>query len=189
MKYFIAHLLTGDAKRYHARIVRALKDTHRIPLPKRNSPPHITIKPPFECGLMGIVEVERELRAFARAHSAPRYTLKGFGRFGFKTMYWDMAPRSEAITFVRSLIRHLNAEVRWLPRAPLEGRKLHASIARHLDRKTAARVWRTVKQYSPEYRGSLDTVCVMKKVKDRWVVRTIIIVPRTEQLPLQHAGI
>lgn len=184
MKYFVAHVLAGDAKRYHERLVRALSRTHKIHVPKRHSPPHITIKPPFECGLMGIVQVEKALRVYARSHTAPHYTLKGFGKFGFKTIYWDVQRTSEAVSFVRGCIKYVNKEVRWMPRSPLEGNKLHASVARHLDKKTSARIWKMIKDLTPEYTGRFDTIAVMKKVRNQWVIRTTIRVPRTLQLPL-----
>lgn len=136
---------------------------------------------------MGIVQVENALRAYAKSHTAPFYTLKGFGRFGFKTVYWDVSQQSSAVGFVRGLISHLNKKVPWLPRMPLEGNKLHSSILRHLDRKTSARAWKVLKVLKPEYHGRIDTIVVLKKEKERWVVRTRIPVPRTLQLPLDHA--
>ncbi len=184
MRYFIAHLVPSDVKRYHERLVRSLHRTHKIRLPKRHSPPHITVKPPFECGLMGIVEVEKALRSYTRLHTAPRYTLSGFGKFGFKTIYLDAIKSPQAVSFVRGLVTYLNHEVPWLPRASMEGNKLHTSVARHLDRKTSSRVWRALKHLEPRFECTMDTVAVLKMVGSSWTVRTLLKVPRTKKLPL-----
>lgn len=184
MRYFVAHLVSGKAKRYQERLVRVLQHTHKTKVPKRHSPPHITMKPPFECGLMGIVQVEKAIRAYARLNTAPHYTLRGFGRFGFKTIYLEVHRSRAAVSFVRGLVRYLNQEVPWLPRARAEGNTLHLSVARHLDRKTSAKIWRAVKDLKPEFSGRMDTIVVLKQVKERWVVRTTIRVPRTERLPM-----
>ncbi len=133
---------------------------------------------------MGIVQVEKALRAYVRLQSAPRYRLKGFGRFGFKTIYLDVYRSPEAVAFVRGLVRHLNRAVRWLPRTPQEGNKLHLSVARHLDRKSSARIWSRVKHLDPAFEARMDTVVVLKRVKDKWVVRTTLKIPRTAQLPI-----
>lgn len=184
MRYFVAHLLSGDAKRYRDRVVRELHRTHHITSPKLSLPAHLTIKPPFECGLMGIVAVEKALRAYARLETAPRYTIDGYGRFGFKTIYLSVEKSPDAVRFVRALIRHINATVPWLPRTPMEGNKLHASVARHLDRKTASRIWREVGKLRPHFEARIDSLAILKFEKKKWVVRTVIRIPRTARLPL-----
>ena len=184
MRYFIAHLVEGSAKRYRDRVVRELHRKYKIKSPKLSLPAHLTIKPPFECGLMGITQVEKSLRAFVRLQTAPPYRLRGFGRFGFKTMYLDVVQSPDATTLFRSCVAHLNKENPWLPRGAVDGNKLHLSVARHLDRKTSAKIWKDLSTLKPEWQGRLDSISVLKYEKKRWVVRTTIRIPRTARLPM-----
>lgn len=184
MRYFIAHLVEGGAKRYRDRVVRELHRKYQITSPKLSLPAHLTLKPPFECNLMQITQVEKSLRTFLRTQTAPHYHFRGFGRFGFKTIYVDVVKSPDASRLMRECIRYLNHKNPWLPRTHIEGNKLHMSVARHLDRKTSAKIWRELKALLPESTGRLDSVSVLKYDKKRWVVRTTIRIPRTARLPL-----
>lgn len=180
----MAHLVEGPAKRYRDRVTRELHRRYKITSPKLSLPAHLTLKPPFECGLMGIVEVEKALRSFARAQTAPMYHVKGFGRFGFKTIYLDVVKSPDATKFLRDLVRFVNAEVSWLPRTSVEGNKLHLSVARHLDRKTSAKIWKELSRVTVSGVGRMDTISVLKYEKKKWKVRTTIRIPRTARLPM-----
>lgn len=133
---------------------------------------------------MGIVKVEKALRSFVRLQTAPEYLVRGFGRFGFKTIYLDVVQSPDAVRLIRDCVAHLNRTVPWLPRAPMEGNKPHLSVARHLDRKTSAKIWKELKHTSPECAGRIDSIAVLKYEKKKWVVRTVIRVPRTARLPM-----
>lgn len=170
MKYFIAHLLSGDAKQYHAGLTRDLTSKYLVvPLHDR-IPPHITIKPPFETDESGIKEVERVLRSFAgNEHSIP-LVIDGFGRFGFRTVYMDVYKSVEAVSLVRRLIHTLNTNISWMPAYPLEGNKLHASVARFLNRKQFRRIWRGLRLLRPRFESTLDTIVILKKEEGMWKV-------------------
>jgi 2'-5' RNA ligase len=179
-KYFIAHLLSGGARAYHEKVTRALASQFRIfPLHERVSP-HITVKPPFECDEDGIAEVERVLRAFSRSESAEPYTVRGFGRFGFKTIYLNVETKGRATALVRRMLATLNANIPWLPRFPLEGNKLHSSVARFLNRRQYRRILRTLSAERPVFHESFDSVAIMKKEGRAWKVQTVIALSRSE---------
>jgi 2'-5' RNA ligase len=174
VKYFVAYLLSGDAKRYHETLTRELADTfHIIPLHDR-IPPHITIKPPFEADNAGIEEVERILRSFVRGQEVVPISFSGFGRFGFRTIYLDTEKNRKATSFVRRCIGTLNANIPWMPAYPLEGNKLHASVARFLTRKQFRRIWRAVKELRPQFESSFDAVAILKKHDRSWQMHTLI---------------
>ncbi len=182
MRYFVAHLLSGEAKAFHESLTRELTlRFHTEPLFER-IPPHITVKPPFETDEAGIQEVERVLRAFAPGQRAAPIRLRGFGRFGFRTIYIDVTKSPEAVSLVRKTIETLNANVSWMPEYPLEGNKLHASVARFLTRRQYRHIWRFLKGRTPEFSTAFDTMAILKKENGKWSVHA------TVALPSMHGG-
>lgn len=174
MKYFIAHLLSGDAKVFHESVARELSFRfHTAPLYER-LPPHITIKAPFETDEAGIAEVERILRALAHGERAAPITIRGFGRFGFRTVYLDVVKSPDAVAFVRNTLKILRENIPWLPTAPLEGNKLHASVARFLTRRQFRHIWRFLKTFHPEFHLSFDNIAILKKEGQTWTVHASI---------------
>lgn len=174
MKYFIAHLLTGDAEAYHAGLTRELSLKYRIiPLHDR-IPPHITVKPPFETDEIGIQDVERTLRSFAHHEHSQPLVVNGFGRFGFRTVYMDVYKSTEAVSLVRRLIHTLNTNISWMPTYPLEGNKLHASVARFLNRKQFRRIWRELRLLRPRFESTFDNIVILKKEGRSWKVHSRI---------------
>jgi 2'-5' RNA ligase len=174
LKYLVAHLLSGEAKASHQKIARELSHRFKTPPLYERIPPHVTVKPPFETDEAGIEEVERVLRALAARERAASFLIRGFGRFGFKTIYLDVVRSPGAVALVRRLLAGLNANVPWLPRYPHEGNKLHASVARFLDRKKFRRMWRLLKGLVPAFSLSFDNVAVLQQEGRSWKVRTII---------------
>lgn len=183
MKYFVAHLLTGDARHYHERLTRELSDRFRIAPLHARVPPHVTIKIPFEADAEEIRHIERTLRAFAGTRTATELILKGFGHFGFRTIYLDAYKSADSVTLVRECLRSLREGVPWLPFGPLEGNKLHASVARFLSRGQFKRVWKLLDGVHPHFPSSLDNIAIMKKEGPRWVVHTTITLPHAVPSP------
>jgi hypothetical protein len=174
VKYFVAHLLTGDAKTYHERLTRDIAYRYGVyPLHERVVP-HFTVKAPFECDEEGIAEVERVLRSFAHNESAAPYTIRGFGKFGFRTAYLDVHRSPEAVSLVRRAIRTVNDNLPWMTKAPLEGNKLHASVARFMTRKQSRRVGRYLSTQQAFFNQRLDNIAILKKEGRSWEVKTVI---------------
>jgi len=174
VKYFVAHLLSGDAKAYHANLTRELAARFRIiPLHAR-IPPHVTIKPPFETDEAGIRDVERTLRSFARGERAVPLSIDGFGRFGFRTIYMDVYKSAEVVSLVRRAIQTLNSNLPWMTASPLEGNKLHASVARFLDRRQFRRIWRELRVLRPRFESTFDTIAILKKDGAEWKVMSVV---------------
>jgi hypothetical protein len=182
LKYLIAHLLSGDAKRFHLALARELSVRyHTRPLYER-IPPHVTVKPPFETDEAGIAEVERVLRALAVHERAPRLAFSGFGRFGFRTVYMDIVKSADAVSFARRAIKTLNENIAWMPRFPLEGNKLHASVARFLTRRQSGRIWRHLKTMGkPAFESSLDNLAILKKDGKSWTLHALVALPAVRE--------
>jgi hypothetical protein len=174
LKYFIAHLLTGDAKAFHEGVTRELSTRFgTLPLHDR-LPPHLTVKAPFETDERGIEDIERILRAFASHERAAPFFIRGYGKFGFRTVYLDVPKGSPAIALVRRMLATLSANASWLPRHPLEGNKLHASVARFLTRRQSRHIWWYFKGTRPSFSLLLDNVAILRKEGKVWKVHALI---------------
>ncbi len=173
MKYFVAYLLSGSAKSYHERLTRQIFEKYKTARFFEKVPPHVTIKAPFEATDEGILDVERVLRAFARTAEAPSFVLEGFGHFGFRTVYLN-GEGKEATVFVRRCIKLLRENIPWMSQSPLEGNKLHASVARFLSRRKFERIWRALKGACPSVEVTLDNVAILKQTDGVWKVHALI---------------
>lgn len=171
MKYFIAHLLTGDVARYHLELTQALSERfHTAPLHKKVQS-HLTVKIPFEANPFELAQVEERLTLLAASREEVPLTFEGFGRFGFKTVYLDVTKSQRAVELVRETVNVVN-ELPWMQRIPHEGNKLHASVARFMTYKKFRRVWRHLKQEHPRFDSALDSLALLKKEapSEPWVV-------------------
>ena len=174
MKYFVAYLLSGDAKRYHEQVTRELSKRFGIVPLHKKAPPHVTLKIPFETDERGIAEVHEVLRVFAKGRSAPPLSFSGFGRFGFKTVYLNAPKSPESVTLARECVSFLNGNILWLPRQAREGNKLHASVARFLTRKQFRRVWRTLRGAARSFETHFNNITILIKKDTVWKVHSIV---------------
>lgn len=179
MKYFVAHLLSGDAAEYHRAVTGELSERFKnTPLHEKVAP-HITIKIPFEANAYEVVALEEALARFAASRKPEPVRLEGFGRFGFRTVYLDVVKSHGAVTMVRDCVAELN-RFAWMQRVDHEGNKLHASVARFLTYKKFRKVWRHLKDERPSFTGTLDTFTMLKKEEGAriWQVhRTFTLAP------------
>lgn len=135
----------------------------------------MTIKPPFEADEGRIADIERILRAFTSSEVAAPLVFRGFGRFGFRTVYIDVRKSPDAVSFVRRALKTLNDNATWLPHNPLEGNKLHVSVARFLSRQQSRRIWRFLRECSyPHFESRFDNIAILKKDGRAWRIHTLI---------------
>ena len=173
MRYFIAHLLSGDVERYYEKLSDALTLGFKtIPLHER-VPAHITVKPPFDANDEGLADVERTLRAFALEEKPIQLTISNFGHFGFRTIYLDVRNANVA-GLIRRAVSFLDMQVPWLPKSTKDGNKPHVSVARFLSRTQSRRIWRALKEVSLLLTTSVDNVAILKKEGKRWVLHSLI---------------
>jgi 2'-5' RNA ligase len=55
-----------------------------------NSPPHVTLQPPFDWPVADVPQLEESLRAFAATQSPIPVTLSGFAAFAPRVIYADV---------------------------------------------------------------------------------------------------
>ncbi len=173
MKYFVAHLLSGDVERYYEALSREISRRFQtLPLHER-VPAHITLKPPFETDEDGVQSVERALRSFARTIDPIPLTINGFGKFGFRTIYLNVN-NEEAIECVRKSVSFMNTHFPWMPHPIHEGNKPHISVARFLDRTESRHIWRQLKDSRVRFSTYIDNVAILRKEERKWRLHTLI---------------
>ncbi len=174
MKYFVAHLLTGDARAYHEGLTRDLAARFRVvPLHKR-IPAHLSLKIPFEADEHSIREIEEILADFCMRQAPAPLTYSGFGHFNARTVYLDVEHDSRALNLVHACVEELATRAPWLPETTRRGTKLHASVARFLGRKQFSRVWGHLHKRKPRFRSAFDNIAILKRTEERWEVHALM---------------
>ncbi len=174
LKYFIAHLLTGEARAYHEALTQDLHARFRTVQLHRRIPPHLSLKIPFEADEKSIREIEMILADFCFRQSPVPISYSGFGHFNSRTVYLDVEHNRHALSLAHACAQELAARAPWLPESTRRGTKLHASVARFLGRTQFRRVWGYVHKRKPRFRSSLDNIAILKKTKERWEIHSLL---------------
>lgn len=171
MKYFIAHLLKGDAREYHNRLTHELTERFNTTPLYEKVDPHITVKIPFEANNYELAQLESMLTTFSHFTRPEPLLFEGFGRFGFRTVYMDVVKSRGAVELVRECLKDLQG-LHWMQQSPHEGNKLHASVARFMTHRKFRKVRRHLRHERPCFKQTLDNLVIMKKVpgQKKWEV-------------------
>ena len=76
-----------------------------------NSPPHVTLQPPFQWSEENVPVLETCLRDFAAGYSPIPVTLDGFGAFKPKVIYVNVVKTPELLRLQTDLLAHLEASL------------------------------------------------------------------------------
>ena len=165
MKYFIAHMLTGEAKRGHDAITEAVSETFGL---SRPTPAHITLKRPFDTDR--IEDIEDVLEKFSKFKKRAPIKLKGFGNFGRNVLFVNVFPSPAADLLIRELDIMLKC-VSWVRFGVFENpRRLHATIVHKKVSSKFNKVWRFVSKGSFEFDVLLSSITVLKKEGGIWTI-------------------
>lgn len=171
MRYMITHMISGDAKKYHENLSRAVAQAYHLRPVTANIDPHLTVKAPFDALSSDLFEVERLIGRFVDAHSPVSYTLSGFGNFGDRVVYMDVTAPAEIVTAVEDFKSKLK-KLPWLEFKPHEeDTKFHATLAYPKDEaQTKEMVERLNGGNAPLFTSTFDTIALLKKGERRWEV-------------------
>lgn len=76
-----------------------------------NSPPHVTLQPPFKWSAENVSVLETCLREFATDYSTILMTLEGFGAFAPKVIYVNVLKTPELLTLQAKLMAYLEVSL------------------------------------------------------------------------------
>ncbi|MGK7926142.1 MAG: 2'-5' RNA ligase family protein [Spirulina sp.] len=107
-----------------------------------NSPPHITVQPPFEWCAENFSILEQNLQAFAETRSPISVTLSGFGAFAPRVIYINPLKTPELLTLGEELPEHLKTTLGIGRDRPNRSFSPHLTVAfRDLTRANFKRAW------------------------------------------------
>lgn len=92
-----------EIKQYFARVYESRKAL--------NSPPHITLKPPFQWEVENINSLAETLQEFAALQSRFPLSISGFGAFKPRVIFLHPLPNSELIKIQQALVLHLSQKL------------------------------------------------------------------------------
>jgi 2'-5' RNA ligase len=109
-RFFIALLPPQEIQDYANQIQQHFAQTYKS-RGAQNSPPHITLQPPFEWQLDAVPILEQCLRAFAEMRSPIPITLNGFGAFVPRVIYINVLKTPELLTLQQDLMAYVETSL------------------------------------------------------------------------------
>ncbi len=165
MKYFIAYLLSGNAEKRHNFLSCEIEKYFKL---IRGTPPHVTLKSPFETDK--IEAVEKILEPFAKKHNKVSLNLTGFGSFDKDVIYVHVMPSSGQVGLVKDLDRELK-KLPWLVFRKFEkNRILHSSLIHEGLTEKFDEVWEFLAGETFDYTVELDNISILKQDDGIWTV-------------------
>ncbi|MEG4495327.1 2'-5' RNA ligase family protein [Microcoleus sp. D3_18_C4] len=76
-----------------------------------NSPPHITLQPPFECLADDVPKLEESLKEFSANRLSIPVTLSGFAAFAPRVIYADVVKSPELLEIHKDLMSYMEANL------------------------------------------------------------------------------
>lgn len=171
MRYMIAHMIKGNARKYHEDLSLALAHHYHLRPVTANIDPHITIKAPFDALSTDLFDVERLTSRFVDTYSPVEYTLSGFGNFGDRVVYMNVTAPTEIVAAVEDFKGKLK-ELPWIEfKAHENDTKFHASLAYPKGvEQTNEIIEKLSKGNAPTFTCSFNTISLLKRGDRRWEV-------------------
>ena len=104
-RFFIALLPPREIQDYANQIKQHFAE-HYASYGAQNSPPHITLQPPFEWSNAELALLEECLKNFAGSRSSTPITLSGYGAFPPRVIYINVVRSTEILELQADLIAH-----------------------------------------------------------------------------------
>lgn len=105
MRYFIGHLIRGEAAEYYKATCADLATRFGVEDVSAIVPPHITVKSPFD--RPNIDEVDNTLSLMTDTPAVP-FELSNWGNFGTRTIFLDVKEPAK----VKELVKHVLGKIR-----------------------------------------------------------------------------
>ncbi|MBD2578742.1 2'-5' RNA ligase family protein [Oscillatoria sp. FACHB-1406] len=134
------------------------------------SPPHITLKPPFQWEIENIPPLEDTLQEFAALYSKFSLAISGFGAFKPRVIFLHPLPNSELLNIQQALVLHLSQKLalndrETRPFAP------HLTVAfRDLTPASFKLAWSELKDRAIEFQFEVSALTLLIHTGKRWEI-------------------
>lgn len=155
--------MRGEANEFYDSLVKDIEETFGIqPL---NSPPHITLKIPFETDdISSVVEI---LEEFAKEQASVPLTVDGFGQFNNNVIFMSVDKTSKIDNIVQNFDSSLK-KLSWMKFGEYEiDREFHITITKNI-KDRFEKVWSFVSKKSPHFDLYFDSVALMQYDGEKW---------------------
>jgi len=138
----------------------------------QNSPPHITLQPPFEWQLDNVAILEQCIQAFADTRKSVPVTLKGFGAFEPRVIYINVVKTPELLTLQKDLMAYMKASLGIVDQVS-ETRSFtpHMTVAfRDLTKKAFYDAWKKFERRPLDFEFTASGLTLLTHDGSRWNV-------------------
>jgi len=169
MRYCIAHLVQGAAKKHHHTLVEDIASRFDLKLRPEYFPSHITLKAPFEKDDLSIVELE--LEKFAEAHHVHPFVIHKFGHFERSAIFLETSFPRETARVAHGLQNALRKQTPQTSWRDYEAHKnFHLTVTKDASEKFED-IWEYLKEMgSPQFELLFDNIALLHFQDGAWSV-------------------
>ncbi len=172
-RFFIALLPPQQIQDYANQIKQYFADRYAS-RGAQNSPPHITLQPPFEWIDANVLLLEENLRNFASVRESVPITLSGYQAFAPRVIYINVVKTPELLALQADLMSHLENHLgivdkvsKTRPFAP------HMTVAfKDLTRQNFKAAWPEFEQRELQFEFAADNITLLQHDGKRWNVKS-----------------
>lgn len=172
-RFFIALLPPQEIQDYANEIKQHFADNYAS-RGAQNSPPHITLQPPFKWVDVDVQLMEESLKEFASKQKAVPITLSGFDAFAPRVIYINVVRSQELLTLQADLMAYVESNLGIIdevsqtrPFAP------HLTVAfRDLTKQNFKAAWPEFKQRQLHFEFSSEKLTLLIHDGRRWNVKS-----------------
>lgn len=161
MRYFIGHLIRGEAAEYYKTTCADLAARFGVEDVSAIVPPHITVKTPFEQPNSDAVE---EIVAGLAEASAIPFAFSGWNHFGTRTIFVDTPqPPAELKSFLKEVLNKMRQNGFNLTSQEVDPH-IHMSVARFLKYPQYNEIWKYLSGTpAPKFDLNFDNLTIFVK--------------------------
>ena len=171
MNYRIVYLLKGEPKKYAEKLIKDVAKKFNVNYCySRRQPAHITLKYRFETNDVG--KIEKLIEIVCKNNKSSYFEIGGIGNFSKNALILKVKPSKEMVKFEKELVKTLKDYKGDLGKYDKSLYKnLHVGIAHHDIEDKFSEIKTYLKRYNRKFKAKFDKVCLIKKPKDRWIIK------------------
>ncbi|MBU2562714.1 MAG: 2'-5' RNA ligase family protein [Nanoarchaeota archaeon] len=171
MNYRIVYLLKGESKKYAEKLIKDVaKKFHVNYCYSGRQSAHITLKYRFETN--NLKKVEKLIEGVCKNNKSSYFEIGGIGNFTKHALILKVKPSKEMVKFEKELVKTLKDYKGDLSKYDkLLHKNFHVGIAHHDIKEKFSEINSYLKKFNRKFKVKFDKVYLIKKPKNRWIIR------------------